>query len=184
MFKSISRAVVAAAATLTLGIGTAVWATSAASAAPDATPACSTADLSVWVDQSQVSGAAGTFAYPLDFTNTSSHACTVHGYPGVSASGANGKQIGRAAERHPLYKVNTVTIPAGGTAHAYLFWAQVANFTPRDCKPVTASQLNVYLPNQKTAAFAFFSLQGCTNTNPFYNYLQVSAIQPGVGLAL
>jgi hypothetical protein len=181
MFKSIRRTIIAAAAALSLGIGGAVWATSAASAAPAAAPACSTANLSVWVDVSQGSGAAGTISYPLDFTNTGSRACTLDGYPGVSATNANGGQIGRAAGWNPLYKAKTVTIPAGGSAHAYLFWVEVGNFTASGCKPTTASLLKVYLPNRTSAALGFFSLQGCRSTKPLYTYLHVSTVQPGVG---
>jgi hypothetical protein len=181
MFRSIPRTIIAIAAALSLGIGGAVWATSAASAAPDATPACSTANLSVWVDVSQGSGAAGTISYPLDFTNTGSRACTLDGYPGVSATNAKHGQIGRAAGRNPLYKAKTVTIPAGGSAHAYLFWTEVGNFTASGCKPTTASLLKVYPPNRTSAAFGFFSLQGCQSTKSLYTYLHVSTVQPGVG---
>jgi hypothetical protein len=184
MFKSIRRTIIATATALTLGLGGAVWATSAASAAPAAAPACATANLAVWVDVSQGSGAAGTIFYPLDFTNTGSRACTVYGYPGVSATNANGGQLGRAAGRNPLYKAKTVTIPAGGTAHAMLSWVEIGNFTPSGCKPTTASLLKVYPPNRKSAAFGFFSLQACRATAPLYTYLDVTTIQPGVGLAM
>jgi hypothetical protein len=189
MFKSIRRTIVATAAALTLGIGGAVWATTAASAAPAATraaaaPACATANLSVWVDISQGSGAAGTIFYPLDFTNTGSRACTLHGFPGVSATNANTGQIGRAAGWDPLYKAKTVTIPAGGSAHAILSWVEIGNFTASGCKPTTASLIKVYPPGSKTAAFGFFSLQGCRSTKALYTYLYVTTIQPGVGRAL
>ncbi len=185
MFKSIRRTIVATTAALALGIGGAVWATSAASAAPAAVPACATANLGVWVDLSQASAAAGTVAYPLDFTNTGSHACTLYGYPGVSARYTNkDKQLGRAADRNPIFKARTVTIPAGGTAHAYLFWANVVNFTASQCKPATASLLRVYPPNRRSAAVTFFSVQGCQNTKPLFQYLFVSTVQPGVGHAL
>src|ERR1700677_1324915 len=184
MFKSIRRTIIAAAAALSLAIGGAVWATNAASAAPDATPACSTANLSVWLDLSRSSGAAGTIAYPLDFTNTGSRACTLYGYPGVSATGPGGGQIGRAAGRDPLYKAKTVTIPAGGTAHAQLLWTEIGNFTASGCKPATASLIKVYPPNRKTAASGFLSLQGCRSTKAIYTYLHVTTVQPGVGHAL
>ena len=185
MFKNIRRSTVATAAALTLGIGGAVWATSAASAAPAAAvPACATANLSVWVDPSQGSGAAGTIYYPLDFTNTGSRACTLYGYPGVSATNANTSQIGRAAGRNPLYKAKTVTIPAGGTAHAILSWVEIGNFTASGCKPTTASLIKVYPPNRKSAALGFFSLQACRSTKSLYTYLHVTTIQPGVGHAM
>ncbi len=184
MFKSIRRTIIAAVTALSLGIGGAVWATSAASAAPTAVPGCSTANLAVWVDVSQGSAAAGTIFYPLDFTNTGSHACTLFGYPGVSATNANGTQLGRAAERNPRYKARTVTIPAGGSAHAILSWVEVLNFTPSGCKLGTASLLKVFPPNRKSAAFGFFSLQVCRSTKPLYQYLFVTTVQPGVGHAV
>jgi hypothetical protein len=184
MFKSIRRTIVATTAALALGIGGAVWATSAASAAPAAVPACATANLGVWVNLSEESGGAGTFAFPLDFTNLGSHACTLYGYPGVSATNATGGQLGRAADRRPIFKARTVTIPAGGTAHAYLFWVQVRDFTPSGCKLGTASLLKVYPPNRKSADITFFSLQVCRSTKPLYQYLSVSTVQPGVGGAL
>ena len=189
MFKSLRRTIVATATALTLGLGGAVLATSAASAAPasvpaSAAPACSTANLSVWVNLSAGSVAAGTTSWPLDFTNPGSRACTLSGYPGVSATNAKGGQLGRAADRQPIFTARTVTIPAGGTAHAYLFWLQVLNFTPSGCKLGTASLLKVYPPNRTAAAYTFFSLQVCTSTKPLYQYLFVTTVQPGVGRAL
>ena len=184
MFKRFRRTIVTAVTALSLGIGGAVWATTAASAAPAATPGCSTANLAVWVDVSQGSAAAGTIYYPLDFTNTGSHACSLFGYPGVSALNADQGQIGRAAGRNPLYKAKTVTIPAGGSAHAILSWVQVGNFTPSQCKPTIASYLRVFPPNKKAAALGFFSLPGCRSTKPLFTYLYVTTVQPGVGHAI
>src|SRR5215472_16158962 len=97
--QRVRRAAIAVAAAASLAIGGAAWAASAASAAPAVTPACSTGNLSVWVDVDQSSGAAGTITYPLELTNVSGHACTVFGYPGVSALRPNGKQLGDAAVR-------------------------------------------------------------------------------------
>ena len=183
MFKSIRRTIVATAAALTLGIGGAVWATSAASAAA-AAPACSTANLAVWVNLSEGSAAAGTDSFPLDFTNLGSKACTLYGYPGVSATNFSGNQLGRAAAHNTIFKAKTVTIPAGGTAHAYLFWVNVENFTPSGCELGTASLLKVYPPNRKSADDTYFSLQVCKSTKPLYQYLFVSTVQPGVGKML
>jgi len=181
MVKSIRRTIAAAATALTLALGGAVGATSAASAAPASVRACSTASLSVWVNLSAGSAAAGTDSWPLDFTNTGSHACTLNGYPGVSATSAAGAQLGRAADRQPIFTAKTVTIPAGGTAHAYLFWLEVLNFPPSGCQLGTASLLKVYPPGQRSAAGTFFSLQVCRSAKAAYQYLFVSAVQPGVG---
>src|SRR5215467_3120134 len=103
-------ATAAPAAALGLGIGSAVWATSSASAAPSAPsalaaipPVCTSGNLAVWVDRDGPNGAAGTISYPLEFTNVSNHTCRTWGYPGVSATGSNGQQLGSAAARNPLY---------------------------------------------------------------------------------
>jgi hypothetical protein len=42
---------------------------------------------------------AGQIYYPLTFTNTSGHACTLDGYPGVSLLRGDGSVIGRPAAR-------------------------------------------------------------------------------------
>lgn len=176
--KRIRRAAVAGASALALGAGAAVWATSAAQAAPPPAiaPLCATSALSVWVDADQSNGAAGTIAYPLEFTNHGTRPCTLKGYPGVSAVNAGDRQLGDAADRDPLYKASLVTIPAGGTAHAVLFWHDAEVFTS-GCKPTAASLIKVYPPNSKTAQVGFFSLQACTAAN--HGYLSVSVIRGG-----
>ena len=183
---SIRRAAIATAAALALGVGAVVWATTAASAAPSAASAaarpadsarnCATSALSVWVDANQSSGAAGTIAYALEFTNIGTAACTLIGYPGVTATNANSKQLGDAAGWNPLYPARLVTIPPGGTAHADLFWSDGEVFTS-GCKPATASLVKVYPPNSTTAKLGFFDLQACTLTK--HPYLFVSVVRSG-----
>jgi hypothetical protein len=177
-FRGIRRAVIGCVSALTLGIGAAVWAGvgAPASAAPADPANCDTASLSVWVDASQSSGAAGTFAYALEFTNIGKKACTLIGYPGVSALNLNGKQLGDAAGRNPLFAARLVTIPAGGTAHADLFWSDGEVFTS-GCKPTPASLIRVYPPNSKTSKLGFFSLQVCTVKK--HAYLFTSVVRSG-----
>lgn len=50
--------------------------------APTRPGQCSTSDLKLRIGQAN--GAAGTVFYPVEFTNTSSTACTMYGYPGVA----------------------------------------------------------------------------------------------------
>jgi len=176
-FVGIPRAAIATASVVTLGVGAAVWGTSAASAAPAAAPACTAADLAVWVNASEPNGAAGTIYYPLEFTNISKRACVVEGYPGVSALGAKGQQLGSAADRNPAFKPTSVTIPVGGTAHADLGWAEVANFPASNCKPTAASLIKVYPPNQKGYDLGFVSLEACGAKGDVY--LHTSVIRPG-----
>ncbi|HEY7265704.1 MAG TPA: DUF4232 domain-containing protein [Trebonia sp.] len=186
MLKGSRRIAVAAAAALGLGIGSAVWATSSASAAPSAPsaqsalsaipPVCTTANLAVWVDRDGSNGAAGTASYPLEFTNVSNHTCRTWGYPGVSATGSNGQQLGSAAARNPLYPGAWVNIPAGGTAHALLAYASAEVLTS-GCKPAMATAIKVYPPNQFTADHGFFDLPACTLKG--HVYLRVTVIRPG-----
>ena len=80
MRMTIRRTAAAIGAALALGTGSAVWAASAASAVPTAPaadsaliPVCTAGNLAVWVNYDAASGAAGTWYYPLEFTNTSNH---------------------------------------------------------------------------------------------------------------
>jgi Protein of unknown function (DUF4232) len=176
---SIRRAAIATASALAIGAGAVVWATAPASAAVNkpADPArCATSALSVWVDANQSSGAAGTIEFALEFTNIGGKPCTLIGYPGVTARSATQKQLGDAAGWNPLYPARLVTIPAGGTAHADLFWSDGEVFTS-GCKPTQASLLKVYPPNSSTAKVAFFDLPVCTLTN--HHYLSATVVRSG-----
>jgi len=179
MFNRFRRTTIAAACALSLAAAGTAWAaeSASASAAPAATPACSTASLSVWVDASQSDAGAGTFAFPLEFTNISGKACTLFGYPGVSAVNGSGKQLGNAASRDPIFAAKTVTIPAGGTAHADLFYSNGEVTTAPGCKPATASTIKVYPPNQKAAKQGFFDLTVCSAAN--HPYLKISVVRSG-----
>jgi Protein of unknown function (DUF4232) len=187
MRMTIRRAAAAIGAALALAAGSAVWATSAASAAPTAPaassgliPVCTAGDLAVWVNYGAMQGAAGTFYYPLEFTNDSSHTCRTWGWPGVSATNANGHQLGDAAQRLHTYTPAWVNIGAGATAHALLAYGN-AEVQTSGCKPANASQIKVYAPNQRTADLGFFSLPVCT-VGGSHVYLRVASIQPGTNI--
>jgi hypothetical protein len=182
MIKRSRRTVAAVAAALGLGIGSAVWASSAsaAPAAPSAVPpVCTSADLAVWINVGASSGAAGTIYYPLEFTNVSNRTCRTWGYPGVSAVAANGKQLGSAAGRNPLYPGEWVNIPAGGTVHS-LFAYGDAEVSTSGCKPADATAIKVYPPSSVTPDVGFFSLPSCTV--PGHVYLHTTVIRPGTSI--
>ena len=178
MITRVRRTVAALTGVLALGIGSAVWATSAASAAPAAAPppVCTAGNLSVWVDVSQLSGAAGTFAFPLELPHNSGHACRTFGFPGVSATNASLGQLGDAAGRSNLFPARVVTIPAGGTAHADLFYVN-AEVTTSGCRPRAASFIKVFPPDARGSKLGFFSLQACTLKH--HPYLRVTVVRPG-----
>jgi hypothetical protein len=187
MRKPLRRIAAAAAAALALGTGSAIWASASASAATTTpavkhalVPVCTAADLAVWVNLGAMQGAAGTWYYPLEFTNTSNQTCRTWGWPGVSATNANGRQLGDAARRLNLYTPRWVNIGAGSTAHALLAYG-AAEVSTSGCKPANASMIKVYAPNQRSADFGFFSLPVCTVGGGHVD-LWVAAIQPGTNI--
>jgi hypothetical protein len=127
-------------------------------------------------------GAAGSTYYPLEFTNVSSTACTLFGYPGVSfVTGNGGGLIGRAASRNPAVSSKLVTIPAGGTAHATLQVVNAMNYPNADCHLVTAHVLKIYPPNQTAPIYLSFSAPACSSRAKSVRILSVEAVQHGNG---
>ena len=178
MVKPTRRTIAAIAAVLALGTGSAAWASTAASAAPAAVRECTSANLAVWISPDLANGAAGTIYYPLDFTNISNHTCFLVGWPGVSAVNGNLKQLGAAAVRDSFIPRRFVDVAPGGTAHATLLYEDAVVFNP-GCGRVTASFLNVFPPDQRSARIAFFDNPVCTVKN--HTYMRIWRIQPGVG---
>ncbi|MFI0941673.1 DUF4232 domain-containing protein [Streptomyces sp. NPDC021020] len=62
---------------------------------------------------------AGNIYYPLDFTNTTQHSCTLNGFPGVSLLRGDGSVIGKPATRQTV-KAGAVRIAPGQTVEADL----------------------------------------------------------------
>jgi hypothetical protein len=145
---------------------------------------CASSALKVKVNTAKSSGAAGSIYYPLDFTNISGSSCTLLGYPGVSfVTGNPGTLMGRAATRNPVAPKTTVTLTPGQVAHATLQVAEAGNYTPSQCKPVTAHWLRVFPPDQTAALDIHFTTQACSARLPHNvgSQLSVSVIQSGAG---
>jgi len=134
-----------------------------ATSAPSATSQCTTADLRLTVGASN--GAAGTVYYPLDFTNSSSSACTMYGYPGVAfVSSPGGSQVGAPAGRESSSTVPAlVTLAPGATAHATLAVSDVLISNNCTGHQVQVNWVQVYPPDQYSALFAQLSRQGCAD---------------------
>jgi hypothetical protein len=96
-------------------------------------------------------GTAGTFYYPLIFTNTGSTTCTLQGYPGVSLVGSSGNQIGTPATRTTTSSPTLVSVAPGGTTRATIGLADANNVCSN---PVTPNGFRVYPPNQTAALYA------------------------------
>ncbi|WP_181774334.1 DUF4232 domain-containing protein [Amycolatopsis pittospori] len=90
-----------------------------AEAATGASPRCATADLAVSLGEpKQLEEATGQYDVPLTFKNISSHACGLHGAPGVDL-------VGPPDPNGPVYHLPRVDngvrvneVPAGKTATA------------------------------------------------------------------
>src|SRR5271155_655889 len=87
--------------------GTLPGATALASATT--APRCTTSELVVWLN-TRGSGTAGSTYYDLEFTNLSSHTCSIVGYPGVSALNFAGQQLGNAAGHDGEHASTFVTL--------------------------------------------------------------------------
>lgn len=158
------------------GAGSAATATRSHAAAK---PQCARSWLTSWMG---VPGdaAAGSTYYQLEISNVSGHTCTLSGFPGVSALGSGGTQLGSAAGRNHGHAVSTVTLQPRQTAHVLLQIADVSNFPPAACRPATASALRVYAPGDFTAMKFPFSFRACGRKGPVY--LHVSTTISGAGI--
>ena len=139
--------------------------TTAASAGA-AAPACRTGGLVVWMD-TQGNGTAGTIFYTLNFTNLSGHACTLRGFPGVSAVKLGGGQLGKPGTRDTGQTVKTITIGNGRTAHSTLGIVDIGALP--NCPPTTAAGLRVFPPNQTSSKVIPFPFPACgSSTSPAF----------------
>jgi hypothetical protein len=126
-------------------------------------PRCATNGLVAWLD-TQGNGAAGSVYYKLELTNLSGHACTLTGYPGVSAIDLRGRQLGKAAARNPtLVRPRTIRLASGASAAAVLRVTDVGVFPASSCRPVTAAGLRVYPPSQTAARVVPFPFRACSS---------------------
>ena len=125
-----------------------------------AAPACATSALLVRLGVAQ--GYAGGLDYVIDFTNQSGAACTMYGYPGVSlVTGPPYAQIGLAAQRDNTAPVKLVTLIPGAMATAQLQIVDAHNYSPSTCRPITATHLRVYPPNQTAPVYLAITTYGC-----------------------
>jgi len=114
--------------------------------APAGTPHCRTNDLSASVATS--GAAAGTAYDELTFTNHSSAACTLTGYPGVSLADASGNQIGQPATRNSVHPSDVVTLQGNGYAYSLLGFPNPGNFPSGKCSSTKSTSLRVFPPGE------------------------------------
>jgi hypothetical protein len=150
------------------------------------TPACTTANLDVWLN-TMASGTAGSDYYNLNLTNLSAHSCTLYGYPGVSAVTQAGIQLGSAAGRDDAHAPSTITLTSArsargletstvhNTATIILQITDTGNYSPSFCVPITAAGLRVYPPGQKESTVVPYPFVACAKPGP--TFLHVEAVQ-------
>jgi hypothetical protein len=153
---------------------TASAAASTRTATAASAPRCTTAHLEIWLGLGLGGGTAGSTFYPLEFSNVGHSACTLNGFPGVSAVGGGGGQLGPAASRNGQHH-GTVTLAPGDTAHAIL---RVLDAGAVCSSPVTASSLKVFPPGATRSESIPFSFAACSHRG----VLVVGPVRVGVGI--
>jgi hypothetical protein len=142
--------------------------------------ACAPAALHIRLDTAAAGVAAGTDYVPLEFTNTSSQACELTGYPAVAlTSGVTGRQIGTEAAVDHSVKATAVLLKPGGIAHAWLGIADVANFPAKTCRPITAAGFRVVVPGSQSASYLAHRVPACKEPARDGGILVVRPVQPG-----
>ena len=143
-----------------------------AHAALSAPPRCVTPRLVVWLETNEGGGAAGSVFYSLKFTNLARHACTLAGYPGVSAVDLRGRRLGSPAGRNPQQPFHVIKLAAGDTASAVLQISQAANFPAGACHPVAAAGVRVYPPSAFKSKVVPIPFSACSRSGPIYLHIE------------
>lgn len=125
-----------------------------------AVPNCRLDDLSVTLGAE--SAAAGSVSFPLVFTNITSRACTLDGFPGVSyANGPDSDPVGSPAER-TTQQIASVTVQPSGQASALVTAVVVGNYPAERCVPTEVAGLQVYPPNDTGETFLVRAGTACS----------------------
>jgi hypothetical protein len=175
--RLIGAAAIACAAALAPVAALAATSSPAAPAATASAPRCATSGLVVWLNVPPGNHYAGGASYYLEFTNLSGHACTLRGYPGVSAVSLSGRQLGSPAG-WGTPRTTTVRLASGATATAELQigdpgkWGQcLIGLPPRPGRGATfptAAGLRVYPPNQTAYKVIPYPFGACGHTGPVW----------------
>jgi hypothetical protein len=151
-------------------LATAPAATNAASRRAAAPAACPTGGLVIWISQSN--GAAGSIFYTLELTNQSGRACTMLGYPGVSAVDLRGRRLGAPAGRERSGKVRRVTLRNNDSAITTLRITEAGNFPSARCRMRDAAGLRVYPPGQRASKVVPLPFEACSDAATVFMSVQ------------
>lgn len=142
-----------------------------ATRAPTGPPRCALSRLDVSIVSTRA-------AHALEFTNTSGIACTLSGYPQVSAYVTGGAQVGNAAALDTSVIARRIVLAPGASAHA----AVVDSASVGRCRVVAASGLRIVAPGQTVPRYVAHAVRACSasgRTGPVF--LRVRAIEAGTG---
>jgi hypothetical protein len=132
---------------------------------PDAAPLCATTQLTLRIGGGLVSG--GADIYYIYFKNTGATACTLRGYPGISAvtgPSDSASQIGSDAKRTATSPVASQLLKPGQSVQATLQFARAGNYVSPQCQHVNVTFLKIFPPGNTTAAYAGLDEQICAET--------------------
>jgi hypothetical protein len=132
----------------------------AASAGAERVSGCSATTLRITVAHG--TNAAGSAYYSLRFTNLGSAACSLFGYPGVSAVTSAGRLIGVPAGRNPQHAPRLVVLRRGSTASAIVRITDTGVFPPAACRARAAFGLRVYPPGSFASKVVRLSFRACS----------------------
>lgn len=144
-------------------------------------PRCALSGLDISIASRGAARLVASHSATLDFTNISGAACTLSGYPQVSAYLAGGGQVGNAAVLDRSVSARRITLAPGATAHA----AVVESVPPRRCGPVAATGLRVVLPGQDVPRYIRHAITACSEAgHKAPVFLRVWAVQPGLDVSV
>ncbi len=188
--KAAAGAVLACAALLTAACGSAPSSStaslpgtstrSAAAAMTARVAPCSITDLRITTGPAH--GTSTRIYQLLDFKNTASTACTLHGYPVVYLVNAGWPlptPYGIAAAGDNFAPVRTITLRHGATRYALLEITDASDYPMSACAPVQSANLSVSLTGQPGARTISYQAEACTLP---IRQLHVSAFMPTASL--
>ena len=155
---------------------------SAAGQHPSAAPVarCARSQLTAWMALPSAGAAALTDYFYLEITNVSRHACSLDGFPRVTAVDLHGRQIGAAALRAVSVFTRYIALAPGATSYTIVGITSTSGWSRSACHPRTAYGLSVTAPLTHGSLRVGFSFAACAEPN--VHFLSVFALQPGVGI--
>jgi len=138
-------------------------------ATPRVAATCSRSQLGVRANGQM--GAAGTIYGAWVFTNVSTTACTLNGYPDLQLYGRTGRPIRTVVKRNLPPRPSSVTLTPGGSATFFSSYSDVAS-GPTPCAMSEVVQITA--PNVSAPLFIPAELAPCRGI------VNVSAVRAGV----